>query len=160
MGAPIPKVMVGTSPWIGAGQFGIKVNEYRHKFLHNTQAMIKILEASYGTGERGIEVIPSGKILEAAKVMKDTRADFIITGSTYPGPDPMIEELIKAEADIIFVHGIVSDKKRLKLSKLVEEVSSRGVIPGVAVHSPISTLEFVFSNLPEVKVFLIPFNEI
>ncbi|MFX1496237.1 MAG: hypothetical protein ACFFBH_01800 [Promethearchaeota archaeon] len=157
-GENIPLVMTGTSPFIGAGQFGMKAYEYRRKFLYNAAAMVEILEASYKVGCRGIEVVPAGKISEAVKIMKDTHNDYIVTGSTYPGPDPLIEELIKIDARIIFVHGIVSDNMNKNLFKLIDDISSRGVIPGIAVHNPIPTLDFCFENLKEIKTFLIPFN--
>ena len=54
----IPLVSTGTSPFIGAGQFGSKAFEWRTRFLNNPMAMFEILEASYGEGARGIEVMP------------------------------------------------------------------------------------------------------
>ncbi|TFG24558.1 MAG: hypothetical protein EU529_04100 [Promethearchaeota archaeon] len=121
--------------------------------------MLEILEACYKAGGRGIEIVPVGKISEATKIMKETHNDFVVTGSTFPGPDPLIEDLIDIEAKIIFAHGIVSDKKDDKLVKMVDEIKSRGVIPGIAAHNPVSTLEYALENLPDVRVFLIPFNK-
>jgi hypothetical protein len=126
--------------------------------MNDPDEVLKILEASYEVGGRGIELVPAGKISEAAKIMTDNYNDFIITGSTYPGPDPMIQELVDIGAKIIFVHGMVSDRKDSKLIKLVEEAQAAGVIVGLAVHDPVNTLEFAFENLPEIKSFLIPFN--
>ncbi|MFW9937366.1 MAG: hypothetical protein ACFFD5_06930 [Candidatus Thorarchaeota archaeon] len=157
-GKNIPLVTTGTSPFMGASQFGKNARIYRKKFLNNKDAVLEILEACYKAGGRGIELVPGGALNEAAKIMKETYDDFIITGSTFPGPDPKIDELVDLEAKIIFVHGMVSDKRDDKLIKLIEDVSSRDVIPGVAAHNPISTLEFTFENLPDVKTFLIPFN--
>jgi len=154
----IPLVMAGTSPFIGAGQFGVNAYTYRRKFLFNTDAMLEILEASYKAGGRGIEVIPEGKICEAVKIMNDRHNDYVITGSTFPGHDPLIEELMNIDAKIIFVHGIVSDNMNENLFKLLDDISSRGVIPGIAVHNPIPILEFCFENLNEIKTFLVPFN--
>ncbi|MFX0059971.1 MAG: hypothetical protein ACFE85_08495 [Candidatus Hodarchaeota archaeon] len=148
----------GTSPFMGASQFGKNARIYRKKFLNDKDAVLEILETCYKAGGRGIELIPGGALNDAAKIMKETYDDFVITGSTFPGPDPKIDELVDLEAKIIFVHGMVSDKRDDKLIKLIEEVSSRDVIPGVAAHNPISTLEFTFENLPDVKTFLIPFN--
>lgn len=155
--------MVGTSPFIGAGQFGSKAYVYRKKYLYYTEKMLEILEASYNAGGRGIEVcvegcIHTGKICEAARIMKETYDDYVVTGSTYPGSDPLIEDLIEIEANIIFVHASVSDRMNNNLKKLLDSISSRGIIAGIAVHNPISTLEFAFENLNEIKVFLVPFN--
>ena len=126
--------------------------------MNDVDAVLEILEACYKAGGRGIEIIPIGKIGKATKIMKETHNDFVITGSTFPGPDPLIEDLIDIDAKIIFVHGMVADKKDEKLVKLIDDVTSRGVIPGIAAHNPVSTLEFALENLPEVKAFLIPFN--
>lgn len=149
--------MVGTSPFIGAGQFGLRGQDYRKNFLYHPEKMLEIMEAAYQAGARGMEVITAGKIGKAAMIMKETYNDFIITGSTFPGPDPMIEELINLDSKIIFIHGIVSDRKNQKLFELIDDIVSRGIIPGIAVHNPISTLKFSF-EYTIVKVYLIPFN--
>ena len=120
--------------------------------------MLEILEASYEVGGRGIELVPARKVTEAAKIMAETHNDFIITGSTFPGPDPLINELSDLGAKIIFAHGMVADKKDKKLESLIDDIKSRGIIPGIAAHNPVSTLEYAFENIPLVKTFLIPFN--
>ena len=149
---------VGTSPFLGASQFGKNARVYRRKFLNHADAVLEILEASYEVGGRGIEIILAGKVTEAAKIMAETHDDFVITGSTFPGPDPLIKELAELGAKIIFAHGMVADKKDGKLEKLIDEIESMGIIPGIAAHNPVSTLGYAFENLPQVKVFLIPFN--
>ncbi len=154
----IPLVSVGTSTFIGAGQFGKNARDYRKKFLNNPDAILEILEACYQLGGRGIEVIPAGKIPEAIKIFSETHDDFVVTGSTFPGSDPLIDNLVEMKAQIIFVHASVSDQKNERLTQLLDEVSSQGVIPGIAVHNPVSTLNYAFENLPEIKTFLIPFN--
>jgi putative N-acetylmannosamine-6-phosphate epimerase len=157
-GENLPLVSTGTSPFIGAGQFGLMASIYRMKFMRNTDTMVEILEAAYQSGARGVEIIPMGNICEAAKIMKDTYDDYIIMGSTFPGPDPLIEDMIKIETKLIFVHAIVSDRLNKHLNNLLDEISSRGIIPGIAVHNPINTLEYAFLNLKHINVFLIPFN--
>lgn len=94
----------------------------------------------------------------AAKVMKDTYSDYVITGSTYPGKDPKVEALIETGAKLIFVHAIVSDKKDRIMIKLLDFISNRGIIPGIATHEPISMIRYAIENNLNVKAFLIPFN--
>jgi len=150
--------MTGTSPFLGAAQFGQNAPIYRKKFMNDTQALLEIMEACYEAGGRGIQMIPIGKVGEAAKIMRETHDDYVITGSTTPGPEPLIENLVECEAKIIFAHGMVSDKKDENFIKMIDDIGSRGIIPGVAAHSPVSTLKFAFENT-NVKTFLIPFNE-
>jgi len=126
--------------------------------LNDKDAVLEILEACYEAGGRGIQLIPAGKVSEAAKIMAETHDDFIVTGSTFPGPDPLIDELAELDAKLIFAHGMISDKKDEKLETLISEIESKGIIPGIAAHNPVSTLEYAFVNLPAVKAFLIPFN--
>ena len=153
-------VTTGTSPFIGAGQFGFKGAAWRSKFLEDPNAMVEILEAAYQAGARGIEAIPIGKIMEATKIMTEAHDDFVVTGSTYPGRDPGIDALMEVGARLIFVHGMISDMKGRKLLKLLEEVESRGAIPGIATHDPIPTIKHVVENSLNVKAFLIPFNAV
>lgn len=148
----------GVSPFTGAGQFGKMAPIYRKKFLFKVDAMLEIMKACYEAGGRGTGVIPFGKISKASKIMKENYSDYVITGSTLPGPNPGIEELVELEAKIIYVHGSISDTKNERLSKLLDEISSRGIIPGIATHNPISTIQFAIENNIKVKSFLIPFN--
>ncbi len=126
--------------------------------MNNPDAMLEILESSYAKGARGIEVIPSGKILEAAYMMSEIHSDYVIMGSTYPGKDPRIDALIKIGAKLIFVHGMISDKKGLTLLRLLDDISSYGIIPGIATHDPIPTIQYCLENSLNVRVILIPFN--
>jgi len=127
--------------------------------LNNPDAMLEILESSYAKGARGIEVIPSGKILEAAYMMSEIHSDYVIMGSTYPGKDPGIDALIKIGAKLIFVHGMISDKKGLTLLRLLDDISNYNIIPGIATHEPIPTIQYCLENSLNVRAFLIPFNK-
>lgn len=120
--------------------------------------MLEILEASYANGARGIEVIPSGKIMEAAQIMSERYNDYVITGSTYPGIDSKVDILVENGAKIIFVHGMVSDTKGSNLLRLIDDISGYGIIPGIATHNPIPTIQYCLEQSLNVRVFLIPFN--
>lgn len=120
--------------------------------------MVEVLEASYSAGARGIEAIPIGKIVEAAKYMVENHKDYVITGSTYPGSDSGIDKLIDVSAKLIFVHGMISDNKGKKLLKLIDELNSKGIMAGIATHDPVPTIKFAIEQNLKVKAFLIPFN--
>jgi len=66
--------------------------------------------------------------------------------------------LIDLDAKIIYVHASISDQKSDRVNKLLEDISSRGIIPGLAVHDPVPTLNYVFENNLNAKTFLVPFN--
>jgi hypothetical protein len=150
--------MVGSSPWAGSGQFGNNARVYRKKFLRKVDAMLEIMESTYEVGSRGFHGVPIGKMAEAAKIMVETHEDYVVVGSCFPEPNSMLEEVIKMDPKIIFLHATISDKKDSALLRMVDEVSSRGFIPGIAVHNPVPTLKFSLENAKNVKCFLVPFN--
>jgi len=150
--------MVGSSPWAGAGQFGDNARVYKKKFLRKVDAMLEIMEATYEVGARGFHGVPIGKMGEAAKIMVETHDDYVVVGSCFPEPNSMLDEVIKMDPKIIFLHASISDKKDNDFLKMVDEVSSRGFIPGIAVHNPVPTLKFTLENAKDVKSFLVPFN--
>ena len=154
----IPLVMVGSSPWAGAGQFGDKARVYKRNFLRKVDAMLEIMEATYEAGARGFHGVTIGKMGEAAKIMAESHVDYVVVGSCFPEPNSMLEEVIKMDPKIIFLHASISDKKDSDFLKMVDEVSSRGFIPGIAVHNPVPTLKFSLENAKDVKCFLVPFN--
>ena len=120
--------------------------------------MLEILEISYAKGARGVEVIPSGKILEAAYMMSEIHSDYVIIGSTYPGKDSGIDALVNIGAKMIFVHGMTSDDKGLTLLRLLEDISNYDIIPGIATHNPVTTIQYCLENSLNVRAFLVPFN--
>ena len=126
--------------------------------MNNPEAMLEILEISYAKGARGVEVIPSGKILEAAYMMSEIHSDYVIIGSTYPGKDSGIDALVNIGAKMIFVHGMTSDDKGLTLLRLLEDISNYDIIPGIATHNPVTTIQYCLENSLNVRAFLVPFN--
>lgn len=150
--------MVGSSPWAGSPQFGDNASVYRRRFLRKVDTILKIMEVTYKVGARGFHGVPIGKMGEAAKIMVETHDDFVVVGSCFPEPNSMLEEVIKMDPKIIFLHASISDKKDNDFLKMVDEVSSRGFLPGIAVHNPVPTLKFSLENAKDVKCFLVPFN--
>lgn len=42
---------------------------------------------------------------------------------------------------------------------LLDDINSRGVIPGIAAHDPVTTINYAVENSLNVKAFLVPFNQ-
>ncbi|MFX0068871.1 MAG: hypothetical protein ACFFC5_02110 [Promethearchaeota archaeon] len=159
-GREIPLVSIGTSPFFGAGQFGINALFWREKFLNNPKAMAELMMAAYDAGSRGVHVIPLGRIPAAASTVKDQYSDFIVIGSTPPNNIMKgIEILERMDARIILVHGQIADLRNKKmLSDLLNEIRNIGVIPGIATHEPIETISFIGHEELDCPVILVPFN--
>jgi len=160
-GRKVPLISIGTSPFIGAGQFGVKGLLWRSRFLYNAPAMAELMMKSYEFGAKGAHIIPLGDIPKAVKLVRKEYPDFVVIGSTPPeGVEKGIKTLIDLDAEIIFVHGSIADSLRYELldryCRIIEEA---GVISGVATHRPVHTVRYVENNCL-CKAVLLPFNPV
>lgn len=156
----IPLVTLGTSPFIGAGQFGSQGILWREKFLKNPTLMAKMMKECYTQGSRGVEAIPAGQILAAVEQVRQDYPDFHLIASTYWDPSNLkIEELAQSHAQLIFIHGAVADKRdHSLLTSILKQIRDIGALPGIATHDPANTISFVQEKQLDCPVMLIPFN--
>ncbi|NVM53705.1 MAG: hypothetical protein HWN66_08375 [Candidatus Helarchaeota archaeon] len=158
----IPRITIGTSPFMGAGQFGSLGLKWRAAFFQNAGKMAELMIHSYNEGAKGVEAIPAGQIIKAALIAKEKCPDFTIIASTLwesKKNDFLIEELIKVDAKIIFLHGSISDQRDLNLIKpLLSKIRATDKIPGMATHYPHRTISFIHQNKLDCSAILLPFN--
>ncbi len=158
----IPRITIGTSPFMGAGQFGPLGFVWRSEFFQNAEKMANLMQLSYEYGAKGVEVIPAGQILTAALLTQEKYPEFTILGSTFwerGKNDFRISELIKADTKIIFLHGSISDQRDLHLIRpLLSKIREAGNIPGMATHYPLYTIPFIQKNKLDCPAILLPFN--
>jgi len=158
----IPRITIGTSPFMGAGQFGQLGSIWRAEFFQNAEKMANLMITSYNHGAKGAEIVPAGQMIKAALKSKDKYPDFTILASTYwekRGKDFLIDELIEVDAKIIFLHGSISDRHDLNLiQSLLSKIRTAGKIPGMATHSPLPTINFIHQHKLDCAAILLPFN--
>ncbi len=158
----IPKISIGTSPFMGAGQFGQLGLIWRAEFLQNADKMANLMILSYKVGAKGVEAIPAGQILDAAMRAREKNPDFTILSSTLwesPANDYLIGKLIAVDAKIIFLHGSISDQRNINLIRpLLSKIRAAGKIPGMATHYPHRTIPFIHENKLDCAAILLPFN--
>jgi hypothetical protein len=158
----IPKISLGTSPFIGAGQFGQLGQIWRLEFLHNAEKMAKLMIKCYENGAKGVEAIPAGRILDAISLAKGIYPDFTVLSSTLwesPANHYLIDKLVAADAKIIFLHGSISDQRDINLIKpLISRIRDAGKIPGIATHYPHRTIPFIHNTKLDCPAILLPFN--
>jgi hypothetical protein len=158
----VPRISIGTSPFMGAGQFGAVGQVWRNTFFQNADLMAKLMMCSYQYGAKGAEVIPAGQIVEAALIARDHYPDFTILASTLwenRANDYQIDKLVNADSKIIFLHGSISDQRNLALiTPLLVKIRAAGKIPGMATHYPHQTIPFIHQNKLDCSAILLPFN--
>lgn len=160
-GTDVPLVSIGTSPFIGAGQFGFKGLIWRRTFLNDPRRMAELMIQGFKLGILGAHILPVGAIPIAVKLVRDTIPDYLVIGSLMPPPDlkESLETLISLESKIIFIHGEISDRRRKdQILSIIDIIKEMGATAGVATHTyPVRTLKFLLTEGIKVPV-LLPFN--
>ncbi len=162
----IPYFSLGTSPFIGAGQFGAQGSIWYHRFFNNVDLMADLFSFCCKTTESGgIHVIAYDSIIKAAKkTQKDN--DVIITAFlTAEDPRDSLERVKTIDPVVIFIHGSLVDLAVTKanpgfLIPLFNEIRNFGALPGFASHDPLALLNWLpQKEFPEPFAFLLPINK-
>lgn len=159
--AKIPQILLGTSPFIGAEQFGVRGALYYSVFYEIPENIVKIIRQSVDLGVRGIQLIPYPPIVEAVKsVARDLGEELTIVGSVRAeNPSKDIELLRDLEAVAMLLNGNLTDSHNLpKISELLGQIRQAGSLAGVVTHAPLSTLTWLRETGLEVDLVMLPFN--
>ncbi len=144
----LPRLLVGSSPFIGAGQFGWKAYEYYAYFYLNPGNIVALLEECAKIGFEGLQLLPFKPLIEAVKEVKRRGFSFTIVGSVGVGN---LNDDIKALEDVnskaAVLHASLTDQARIDVVKrLLKEVKERGMLAGLATHKPYTTLKRLLSK--------------
>jgi len=159
-GLNVPRVLLGTSPFIAAGQFGLRAWDYHRKFVGKSEKVAEIIEHCIGLGVKGIQVLAYDYIVEAVKMaMEETGEDIFVVGTVMPeNPRKSLKLLEMINCRIALVHGALTSPRHAKAVgkqlKLIEEME---MIPGIALHDALF-LESMLKIYPEIEVVMAPVN--
>ncbi len=166
-GRSIPRVLMGSSPFIGAGQFGYKAFGYAKKFLGNPENIVNLYGEAMNIGVKGYHLLGEEKVVNAfLKAVKVHGEIFYVIGTVGMGSFKREMELLaKVEPGFLALHAMVFDKtiraKRFidKLFVYMDEIKESGAVPGVATHRPGETIPLTDElNLP-MEFYLAPVNK-
>ncbi|MEW5760566.1 MAG: hypothetical protein AB1779_07355 [Candidatus Thermoplasmatota archaeon] len=157
----VPKVMLGTSPFIGAGQFGAKAMEYYSKFYLKPENMVSIILKCIELGANAVQAVAYEKVINAiSKSIEISDTEIFVLGTVgLENVDKELEFLQNIGAKFIVAHGDLVDsniKKSIEILKIAKEY---GFETGVATHTPGKVIPIV-ENIEEVRLILAPINKI
>lgn len=140
----LPRLLCGSSPFMGAGQFGPRGWEWYKRFFQYPDKMAEIFGYFCRLGFPGIHVIAYPSIIEAARL---TQEQYSVKIAISLLPDNWItnlDDVSKLEPETIFIHGSMTDsflRKRMdELLTCLQAIRDRGAFPGLATHNPHQTL--------------------
>jgi len=156
----VPRILLGTSPFLAAGQFGLRAWEYYRKFVGKSENVAKIIKCCVALGVKGVQVLAYDYIVEAIEsVVRETGEKLFIVGTVMPeDPRRSIKLLENIDCKIDLVHGALTSARRLGMvGEHLRLIKDAGMIPGIALHD-IPVLEEVLQKFPDVEVVMAPIN--
>ncbi|TFG29990.1 hypothetical protein EU528_08895 [Candidatus Thorarchaeota archaeon] len=163
----LPRVLCGTSPFIGASQFGSKAEEWLERFFDHPERMSALFDLFCKSGYPGVHVTGFPSVIEAALLTKE-RYDLKVVASLLPFKwEENLEQVLVLNPEVVFIHGQITDKfleKRLdNLKACFETIRSANSFPGLATHDTCHTLKVLQSKehplQDEIFGLLLPINK-
>ncbi len=161
--ARIPRIRLGTSPFIGAGQFGSRAASYYAHFYENPENMVKIMLKAADLGVTGVQVLSYPRIFEAVKAAERELEERLTVVGTVGPSDPLgnIQALQNFKTVAILLHGSITDKRNLReISGLLDEARAANCPVGVATHQPLSTLKWLLETKLDIDLVMLPVNRL
>jgi len=156
-----PRLMFGTSPFFGAGQFGDKATQYYHDFYLNPQNITGLYSQSILRGLNSIHVPSDPVIVEATiKAMDATGVrSFVMATVDVRSLDEELGLCRRICADTVITHGSFTDSSLGSLGEILARIKTqfKGIPTGIATHSPGLVIPRIL-NADEVEVILAPIN--
>ena len=158
-GIEIPRLMIGTSPFIGAGQFGPKAQEYSIRFFAHPENITELIVEAVKLGITCVQALPYLPIVNAIEDAKSrTGKDIqIVAALGAKDFDQELELMRNLGARIFLTHAVVTDKLDDRFNRCINRIDEAG-IAGVATHNPGAVIPQL-RNHEKVKIVMAPINK-
>ena len=163
-GEKIPKTLLGTSPFIGAAQFGHRARLYQLDLYQKPENMARIIKKSYQLGVRGIQLLPYPNLIKALKMSQKDGCYMEIIGTILPEQEEKdINLLAGLEARAMLLHAETTDRADWNfIAEKLESITDSGAISGLVTHKPFSTTrKLLKSSIKKLfQLYMIPINRL
>lgn len=150
--------MLGTSPFLGAGQFGPRAGEYYQRFYLNpaniTSLIVEAVEFDI-TWVQAIALKPIAKAIEDAGRRTQRQIQIAATVGVEQF-EPELELMKSLGAKIILTHARVTDRLDSKFKDCIKRIGDIA-IAGAVTHNPGAVIPKL-SSYEEVKIIMAPIN--
>ena len=159
----IPKLLFGTSPFIGAGQFGPKAYEYRKRFFYNEYNMTQLFIRSVRLGVNAVQLIVYEPLVSAlTEAVKTLGEKFFIVATIPSGRnfDSYLNRIKPLKPEIVAIHALSCDALDTRIAEWVTKIRALGASPGAATHLPGATIPELDDAGVDFDVYLAPVNPV
>ncbi len=162
-GNEIPRTLLGTSPFIGAAQFGHRARLYQLDLYNQPENILEVIRKSCKLGIKGIQLVPYDPVVQALNWAIDEGCDLNILGTVRPDCESEdIRLLSELGASSMLIHGMITDKLNFNYLELrLEEIKKTGAIPGLVTHRPFNTTKNLIDSpvLDLFDIYMVPVNK-
>jgi len=159
----IPAVLLGTSPFIGAAQFGSRAYTYYTRFYGKPENIAKIVLKAVDLGVTGVQVLPYRPVFEALKIVeRELKTELTVVGTIGPS-DPLgdLKRFEEFNTVAVLLHGALTDQRKTRqISELLNNIYATNRLAGLVTHKPYSTLNWLFEVELDFDIVMLPFNKI
>lgn len=157
-GIEIAKILIGTSPFIAAGQFE-KSLQYYMEFVIKRGKAAEILSWCLLHGFSWIQALDVDFIAEEIGLAYErTRVTPTLIISTWDKPEKAIARFKPFKPKIILAHASLVDRLDASLIRsFLTSVENLGLIPGIVTHDPNRVLPKL-KHIDEIRVVMVPLN--
>lgn len=156
----VPRLILGTSPFIGAGQFGPRAAEYYLRFVMNPKNITRLIVEAAEMGITWVQALGYEFIAKAVEEARNiTKMDIQVIGSI--GADDFDGEfdlMRRLEARIILTHAQVTDSLDPRFENYIDRIADVG-IAGAVTHQPGNIIPRL-SGYDKVKIIMTAVNRI
>lgn len=154
----IAKILVGTSPFIAAGQFEKRL-QYHMEFVIKRGNIAEIISWCLLNGFPWIQVLDVDFVVDEIDIAyKRTGVTPIIVLSTWNKPERIIDKFKHFDLRIILIHASLVDTLDLSLIRsFIKRIENLGFIPGIATHIPNVVLPYL-KDIEGIKAVMVPLN--
>lgn len=160
----IPRILLGTSPFIGSIHFGHRARLYQLDLYNQPENILKIIKKAYDLGVHGIQLIPYPPLVDAVKWAIDEGCQFNILGTVRPNNEKDdIKLLAELDATVMLLHADITDSKDWNtISYYLKMIKTKNSVPGLATHTPFrTTKKLLNSPIHDLfDIYMIPLNKI
>lgn len=159
-GYRIPRVLLGTSPFIGAGQFGERAFLYQLMFYNKPEKIRDLMVSVFEMGVKGVQLLPYHWVVSGLELALKSYDDVVVIGSVLPDEvNDSLQRLKNLNATAVLLHGAIADTlDESVIEYLLTKIRILFPLVGIATHTPGRTLPWFIEKNFEFDLVLAPFN--
>lgn len=160
----LPRTLLGTSPFIGAAQFGHRARLYQLDLYSNPQNMLGIIRTSYEMGVRGIQLLPYPPVIQALEMAREEGMKIDVIGTVRPDQEKEdIKLLASLDAKAMLLHAMITDQGDWEfIAQNLDLIKEAKSTPGLVTHRPFhTTSKLLESPVKDLfDLYMIPVNRL